>query len=1611
MTEPIVSEDGYWQFVDGEWVATEKQVLALEKGARPHDVVDEVDVIDPVTMQEQTTKIDSGRDAIRSVTVDWNKLAAGFGLIIASQLIQTLDMATFGSEDLMFRISLFFILIGLGFLVGSVSFRMVKLEENVIEFTSEFFTSFLSGFRWFKPFSTIVPYEMIESVQFGPAAPRKRLMFTAAALLIGGVTLPALMQTFGVFLEEDFTSLTGPLAGISMVFGLISLLLATPLTASDIRIRTFSGKEIAISIKGNSDFGPELMRRARAVGDQVDEANEFPLGTAEFHLSTTIMKTNWVRDSFGGFQTENIGYPGFHLNVRILIMTLSLIITVWLNTVTDSVNVDILNSSVGFWQIATIVLFIGAAACSKRENRQTVTDHRIFISQVFVYRSVLQGIGAALILLTLILSLVEGASGLLSINTKIFDIIFGAYLLFGTAPSVRDYSLTSIVMIVRGKNNYNLKRILISLTILILGVGFLYLNGIDLGGLLITALGATMLWQELSPDHSAIVHTTSGDTVDIVGLEFIDMTVQATMNFHLKSESTSSDSSSIGTSFVAPQYDGSTITAKPPGESICSTFEQLSPYQGMREFVTILTLGTVGLSLFFLSLAFPKSALDQLSFSVLMPFIGVMVCVTVVALLLITNIKKLYEKTLLPNWVHSSNARLALTDRNRATEVPSSMIELAESWNYTPLQTMLAIGAYIVIGIGALVSVGSMLLENEFLTTLSIIGTMGVAGGVYFILLVGGNFTDTEASMEEFEHSNRDKWTIIGYAVGIIGAITIYTVLIPIICWFAARLLFLLSAPRETDVRVHVHQMGNPIVIDLPTKITQHRKGDPVGVTADAIGTGGDATKSPDNNTNFENRWGNLFANITVFAMVIAIIHPPLVYGSLDLCALLGNVWGRIVAGIGVVVASIGVFAFIFIFHSTFHKATKTQISVAEAGVEFESGNYAQYRPMRHIQSVIIRYGMNLLWVTAAIFFLSTGITALVVDPLLRPVIWIVASAMASYAVVRSLPELDLLIEHRSGKRYNVPGFLPTPVASAENPLIGRELALSMNRTSIEVFEPRMIPLNQQLNMGMAGFTAHLEKIKEILNFETIENKNTTDLRLTDSATTPKAFSDASGQKYFAGKGGILKEEISPNRPIFGQLIVALVMVTFAVLIPNQAAEVIGTEIAYSLAFAAVISSIIFAISGFGNIETILTHGCLYSIRRDRLGRMVTHGHDLDSVEMLRTGMDGRWGMLIAGIGIFIVGPEFFSLVLESSPEANLVSSLVMVLGVVLIFLARPIFGAIIDLVSPGNISAIICPNDFEDEIEKMIRDQRRPYLQGMKSHKEVSTTLLELSPSRLKDIFLNKAIQHPIQEDSTPETEVCNEIEERALLVEEQREPVLETIDDIAPVQQNYIPLSADGYWQYKDSKWILSELGELASLWGTLDEKDANLPEPDLNVRELEELRSNLRIEFYESLSVNELRKIADEEKMTYVWSYNGKIENISSLKEKFRIIKGIVRLNYSKFSDLERDIIHQEYTGASACKFDDIDCDCIYKRHCFDKLLEGESRQDLFDSAIYRYSPNLYMNSDYLNMVNLMLKDYSNVSLKFLKPYAKKRGIKISGSKSDIVSRLENSDDIVQ
>ena len=40
MSDPSISPDGYWKFIDGEWTATEKQISALEKGARPHDFVE-----------------------------------------------------------------------------------------------------------------------------------------------------------------------------------------------------------------------------------------------------------------------------------------------------------------------------------------------------------------------------------------------------------------------------------------------------------------------------------------------------------------------------------------------------------------------------------------------------------------------------------------------------------------------------------------------------------------------------------------------------------------------------------------------------------------------------------------------------------------------------------------------------------------------------------------------------------------------------------------------------------------------------------------------------------------------------------------------------------------------------------------------------------------------------------------------------------------------------------------------------------------------------------------------------------------------------------------------------------------------------------------------------------------------------------------------------------------------------------------------------------------------------------------------------------------------------------------------------------------------------------
>ena len=37
MSEPIVSDDGFWELSEGEWVPTEKQKVALDDGATPHD--------------------------------------------------------------------------------------------------------------------------------------------------------------------------------------------------------------------------------------------------------------------------------------------------------------------------------------------------------------------------------------------------------------------------------------------------------------------------------------------------------------------------------------------------------------------------------------------------------------------------------------------------------------------------------------------------------------------------------------------------------------------------------------------------------------------------------------------------------------------------------------------------------------------------------------------------------------------------------------------------------------------------------------------------------------------------------------------------------------------------------------------------------------------------------------------------------------------------------------------------------------------------------------------------------------------------------------------------------------------------------------------------------------------------------------------------------------------------------------------------------------------------------------------------------------------------------------------------------------------------------------
>ena len=36
MSGPLYSDDGFWKFEDGQWIASEKQIAALSEGAIPH---------------------------------------------------------------------------------------------------------------------------------------------------------------------------------------------------------------------------------------------------------------------------------------------------------------------------------------------------------------------------------------------------------------------------------------------------------------------------------------------------------------------------------------------------------------------------------------------------------------------------------------------------------------------------------------------------------------------------------------------------------------------------------------------------------------------------------------------------------------------------------------------------------------------------------------------------------------------------------------------------------------------------------------------------------------------------------------------------------------------------------------------------------------------------------------------------------------------------------------------------------------------------------------------------------------------------------------------------------------------------------------------------------------------------------------------------------------------------------------------------------------------------------------------------------------------------------------------------------------------------------------
>ena len=145
---------------------------------------------------------------------------------------------------------------------------------------------------------------------------------------------------------------------------------------------------------------------------------------------------------------------------------------------------------------------------------------------------------------------------------------------------------------------------------------------------------------------------------------------------------------------------------------------------------------------------------------------------------------------------------------------------------------------------------------------------------------------------------------------------------------------------------------------------------------------------------------------------------------------------------------------------------------------------------------------------------------------------------------------------------------------------------------------------------------------------------------------------------------------------------------------------------------------------------------------------------------------------------------------------------------------------------------------------------------------------------------------------------------------------------------------ISDDGYWLLTKNGW---------------EETKNN----NQKTETLRDLISDLKIELYESLSIVQLKEIAEKNNMTYINSYNGHSKQISTLKKKFLIIDEMVKLNFNFNSKHNQDLIHKEFLGTPSCKFNDYGCSCVYRKHCFNLVKSIIGNDELIKLGIYRYS----------------------------------------------------------